>query len=171
MTSKIRKILFATDLSMSARYAFKYAADIAAHHGAKIVVMHVIENIPDKAGVNMGDLIGEKEWKKLKEEQEQDVRDILIGKKTERRLIVQALEKFCIKMQNESTGDNEQVEVAVKYGNTAEVIIEQLESSDMLVMAYHYHNALAETIIGGITKKVLKYSKKPVLLVPMVNGE
>ena len=41
----------------------------------------------------------------------------------------------------------------MKYGNTAEVIREQLESSDMLVMAHRSRNLLAEALPGQLYQK------------------
>jgi len=48
----------------------------------------------------------------------------------------------------------------VKYGNTAEVIIEQLESSDMLVIAYHSRNLLAEALPSQLYQKGAETKQK-----------
>ena len=44
MLPNIKMILYATDLSESARHAFGYAASLADRYGAKIVILHVIED-------------------------------------------------------------------------------------------------------------------------------
>ncbi len=42
MASKIEKILFATDLSPSARHAFEYVCRMAGPLGASIIILHVM---------------------------------------------------------------------------------------------------------------------------------
>ena len=48
MIPKIKKILYATDLSKNSEYAFYYAVDMAKRHDAEIVFLHAIEPIPCK---------------------------------------------------------------------------------------------------------------------------
>jgi nucleotide-binding universal stress UspA family protein len=45
MIPKIKKILYATDLSKNSAYAFRYAVNSAKKHGAEIIILHVIEEI------------------------------------------------------------------------------------------------------------------------------
>ncbi|CCK80845.1 universal stress protein [Desulfobacula toluolica] len=167
MASKVKKMIFATDLSMGARYAFKHAVDIAVHLNAVITVLHVIENIPNE--LEFVDLIGEKKWKELRKKRYQDARDVLIDKKTERRLIEKTLKQLCTNMQNESAMPSELVEIEVKYGDTAKLIIDQVENGncDMIVLAYHYRNLIKEVLPGQVTRKVLKHAKIPILLIPI----
>ena len=46
MIPQIKKILYATDLSKNAAYAFFYAVDMAKKYNASIVILHVVEPIP-----------------------------------------------------------------------------------------------------------------------------
>ncbi len=39
---KVKKILYATDLSESALFAFAYALDLATLYGAKLSLLHVL---------------------------------------------------------------------------------------------------------------------------------
>ena len=41
---EIKKILYATDLSENARYAFGYAVSLANRYGAGITILHVMES-------------------------------------------------------------------------------------------------------------------------------
>ncbi|RLB93486.1 MAG: universal stress protein, partial [Deltaproteobacteria bacterium] len=43
----IKKVLYTTDLSWSARYAFSYALSLAGKYEASLVILHVIEEIPN----------------------------------------------------------------------------------------------------------------------------
>ncbi len=54
MIPKIKKILYATDLSKNSAYAFLFATDIARRHDAKIVMLHAIEPVPAYAAAYTG---------------------------------------------------------------------------------------------------------------------
>jgi len=41
MSSQIKTILYATDLSKNSAFAFRYAVDMAKTHDARIVILHV----------------------------------------------------------------------------------------------------------------------------------
>jgi nucleotide-binding universal stress UspA family protein len=49
MIPKIKKILYATDLSKNSSYAFLYAIDMAKRHDAKIIILHAVEPLPPYA--------------------------------------------------------------------------------------------------------------------------
>jgi nucleotide-binding universal stress UspA family protein len=51
MTPQIKKILYATDLTKNSAFAFQYALEMALEHGAKIVILHIVEPIPDRKSV------------------------------------------------------------------------------------------------------------------------
>jgi nucleotide-binding universal stress UspA family protein len=44
---EIKKILYATDLSKNARYAFAYAVSLANLYDAKIILLHVLPEVPE----------------------------------------------------------------------------------------------------------------------------
>jgi len=170
MSTEIRKILFATDLSENARHAFKYAADIAARYNAEIVILHVIEDIPNNAESAIIQMLGYKEWIELRDQQEKDITGSLVEKISESKLIKLALGSLCERDSAELPPDaGQDVEIVVQSGNVVEEIIAQAESKGcgMIVMAYRSRNMLAESIIRGVCRNVLRRSKKPVLLVPM----
>jgi len=170
MKPEIKKILFTTDLSSNSRYAFSYAANIAGHHGAGIVILHVMEDIPQSAESLISGFLGEERMKKLARESEQSARAALIGKKSESMMIRQALNAFS---QNANADLAEKGhgfitdEVIVTKGDVVEEIINHANDCDMIIMAYRSRNMLAETVIGGRARKVLRRSKKPVLLIPV----
>ncbi|MBW2647743.1 MAG: universal stress protein [Deltaproteobacteria bacterium] len=170
MIPEIKKILFTTDLSENARYAFSYAANIAARYNAGIVILHVIEGIPNNVERQVMDMLGEKEWEELKKNNVKDTMSSLIGKRSESKLIRLALRSLGGQISDELPLDeDQQVEILVQPGNVVKEIIVQSESNGcgMIVMAYRSRNMLTESIIGGVCRKVLRRSKKPVLLVPM----
>ncbi len=157
MIPEIKKILYATDLSENARYAFGYAASIANRYGAGITLLHVLEDSPsgDSFVINM---IGEQRWKELKDTNEQKV----LEEFRER------LEKFCADVSAELPAcpfitD----EIIVKTGNSTEEILLQVDTKDfdLVVMGSRGVNSLAKAMMGGTARRVVRRCKKPVLVV------
>ena len=170
MATEIKKILFPTDLTQHAQYAFKFAASLADRYGAAIAILHVMEDIPMNVEAELAGFLGDKKWAELKKEQEDFARETLIGKKREGTMIRQALHTFCQEIKDGDPDCNFTAdEIVVKSGNVVQEIIEQAEASnaDLIVMAYYSRNMIAEAMMGGVTRRVLRRSKRPVLLVPM----
>ncbi|MFC1887037.1 universal stress protein [Thermodesulfobacteriota bacterium] len=170
MAAEIKKILFPTDLTQHAQYAFKFAVSLADRYGATIAILHVMEDLPVNVEAQLAGFLGDEKWTNQKKEHEKDARETLIGKKRDGMMIRHALHSFCQDMKD---GDPEcnftTDEIVVKSGNVVQEIIEQAETSnaDLIVMAYYSRNMLAEAMMGGVTRRVLRRSKRPVLLVPM----
>jgi len=59
MTTEVKKILFPTDLSKYARYAFNYAASIANRYGATISILHIMEELPTNVEAQIASFMGE----------------------------------------------------------------------------------------------------------------
>jgi nucleotide-binding universal stress UspA family protein len=85
-------------------------------------------------------------------------------------MIRQALDSFC----REFKADDPECsfvtdEIVVTTGKPAEEIVKQIEASgcDVVVMGYHERSMLEKAVLSGVTRKVLRRSKKPVLLVPL----
>ena len=67
MIPSIRNILFATDLSKSARHAFLYAVSLANRFEASITLLHVMEEVSHSADSLLRDFLGEERWQNLNE--------------------------------------------------------------------------------------------------------
>ncbi len=69
MVPDIKRILYATDLSDTARHAVRYACSIGHQYGAKVTLLHVIPDIVEEisigTGINRVDHMGKKEWESL----------------------------------------------------------------------------------------------------------
>jgi len=73
MIPDIKRILYATDLSENARYAFGYAVSLANRHNAKITVLHVVEELSSFAQSMVADMMGEKRLADIKTGKEKEV--------------------------------------------------------------------------------------------------
>ena len=174
MVLEIKKILFTTNLSKKSRHAFDYAVSLANRYGAAITIMYVMEGMSTTADHRLKDFLGEEMWQDIKETHEQEARKILIGKKKEAALIRQKLDEFCGEVKAEF-GDDSFVtdEIVVAEGNVVDEILTEVQSRgcDLIVMGYHVRSKLEEAVLGSTTRKVLRRSKTPVMLVQLVEEE
>lgn len=65
MQSQIRKILYATDLSPNSAHAFRYALKLAMDNGARIVILHVVDNTLLYHPMAIGGIIPEEKLNEL----------------------------------------------------------------------------------------------------------
>jgi nucleotide-binding universal stress UspA family protein len=168
MMPHIKKILFTTDLSKQTRYAFDYAISIASRYGASLTILYVMEDLSPTQSANLQGFIGEERWEDLRQSHEQEVRQILIGKKKEGRMIQDALGDMLASTQKDfKTPGVMAEEIVVTQGDTVDCILQEVEARacDLIVMGYHPRSRLEEAIIGSVSRSVLRRSKVPVLLV------
>jgi nucleotide-binding universal stress UspA family protein len=158
MIPKIKKILYATDLSENARYAFGYAADLAQHYDTMITILYVMENINHVVEIQIKDMMGQEKWDRLQSEK----LDSLTQKIKDR------LEDFCKEMDSQIDSCRLLIEdIRITKGNPTEVILNTAKDihADMIVMGSYGHNILQDAFIGGTARRVVKKSETPVLVV------
>ena len=168
MVPEIKKILFATDLSSASRYAFNYAAAIAAKHNAGLRILHVREEVSPTATTHLQGFLGEERWRQLVESQQNQAQQILIGKKREGSVIREALGEFCDAAAAELTGcEFTTDEIIVASGNVVDEILAAVESRgcDLVVMGHHVRGKFGEAFLGSTSRRVLRHCKVPVLMV------
>lgn len=170
MVTTIKKILFTTDLSEHAKEVFKHTIRLAGSCQASITMLHVIEETTSNAKNLVIDLMGQDVYESLEKENAAFAQNIMLGKRKEAPIIQEVLEKLA--QQSEITGDKNPVQVddtLVTIGNIAEEIVHQAEKKgcDIIVMGYHVKNIIAELMLGGKTRKVMRHSKIPVYLIPI----
>lgn len=170
MTPQIKKILFATDLSAQARKAFGYAASLAGHYCADLVILHVMEETSPSIDSLVANVVGVERLKALRAESEQAAREILIGKRRDRehgllREVIGELRK-----EAGAAIDGEPVapdEIVVTKGNVVEAVLQTAEATgcDLIVMGHYVRSGLSRTVLGSATRGVLRQGRFPVLLV------
>ena len=158
MIPEIEKILYTTDLSQNARYAFGYAASLANRYDAGITIFHVLEDISPTADSLAINIIGKERWEELRGNNEKEVLDTIKSR----------LEKFCEDVQSKLPScpfitDN----ILVKIGNPVDEILHEVENNsyDMVVMGAHGHGVLSDAIMGSVSRRVVRRCKMPVLVV------
>ena len=158
MIPEIKKILYTTDLSKTSNFAFSYAAGLANRYDASITVMHVLKDSTHSSEDLITTVIGEKKWRDILERNKMDILEN----------IRQRLESFCEETRSEMSGCPFLVEnIIVKIGNPVDAIVNEAEKDDydIVVMGAHGHGAISGTVIGSVSRRVLRRTKKPVLVV------
>jgi len=158
MIPDIKRILYSTDLSENARYAFGYAVSIANRHDARITVLHVVEELSSFAQSMVADMMGEKRLADIKTEKEKEVISELKIR----------LEEFCDNVRHEQPScpfvvDN----TIVTTGHPVDQIVHQAEKldADLIVIGSHGRGGLADVTMGSTSRRVLRRCAMPVLVV------
>jgi nucleotide-binding universal stress UspA family protein len=159
MIPKIKKILYATDLSKNSAYAFFYAVDMAKNHNASIVILHTIEPIRHIYGEGGIDIEGVLK-KAKKQEQEMDIEEIK-----------KRLQEFCKKTETQIGSPCVELvsKILVPLGHPVEEILKAAddEGCDAIVLGTHGKGFLRQTFLGSVAGSVLERTRKPVFIIPL----
>jgi nucleotide-binding universal stress UspA family protein len=160
--------LFATSLSADCMAAFDMAAGIATRFQATLVLLHVVEKMPDYIESRLVGLLGEKQWKETIASRISGAREQLIGKKSSNKMIQVALEQFCndAGIDNDACGYHSR-EIVVTDGEVIQDILKTAKDFDCdLIIMGAKHGFLSHNSIGTIIKDVMRQSKIAVMMVP-----
>jgi nucleotide-binding universal stress UspA family protein len=164
MIPKIQKILYATDLSPNSVYALRYAMNSAMKHDADIIILHVLEKV-DPASHVMLDLY-------LYEERHQEIVEEHISET--KALIKKRLRTLRDKeLKGRPDFEDKVISIEVCEGFPAEKILSKAEelNCDEIIMGTHSKGIIANTFLGSTAKRVLRRSRKPVLIIPLPREE
>jgi nucleotide-binding universal stress UspA family protein len=163
---RIKKILYATDLSETAVHAFSYAVSLANLYGAGITILHVLTEFPEEEFI--ANMIPADTWKAIKEQHYSKARDQLIGKKRDHVALKEILEAFSEEAQADAEDQTFVTdEVLIKHGTPAEIIVQTAkeQNCDLIVMGTHGHGTFADVFVGSTAKWVIRQSSIPVLVI------
>lgn len=155
---EIQKILFSTDLSKNARYAFRYAAGLAHQYDAAITLLHVIEDLSESAISQVTAFIGKSRWQEF--QKKKDVEYV--------ELIQDRLQGFCSEMSEKLKACPFIVDdIRIFHGHPVDIILKQADTGkfDLIVMGTHGTGGFEDRLIGSTAQRVVRLSKIPVLTV------
>ena len=160
MIPQIKKILYATDLTKNSAYAFYFALDTARKHGAQIVILHCIANVPPYVYHEAG-FGAEKLLDKAKAQEKED--DIAAIKKH--------LQEYCQKAESQAGSPCIGLvsDIIVKAGYAVEEILNTADEAgcDMIVLGTHGKGWVNQAFLGSVARSVLERTKKPTFLIPL----
>ena len=160
MLPQIKNILYATDLSENARYAYNYAASLAQQYAAQITILHVIEKLSAETFLQIQGYVGEEKWKQLQEEKQADFISTIKGR----------LNSFCDEISGELDACTFQVDkILIKEGIAADEILHQAElnGADLIVMGNRGFGIFKDALMGGTARRLVRRSSIPVMVVKL----
>ena len=143
----VKKILYATDLSENARFAFAYAVSLANLYGAKIALLHVLPEVSELMEKHVIGYIDAGQWEEIKARHFDEVKEALSGERKDHPAV-----------------DDIIVE---RGGNPVDEILKQAIklNCDLIVLGSHGHGKLEDVMIGSTARRVVRRSAVPVLVV------
>jgi nucleotide-binding universal stress UspA family protein len=140
-----KSILFATDFSESSDHAFEYAYTVAKCFDAKLLVLHIINELVDLRGFYVPHISIDK----LEEEMAESAHKMM--------------EKF---IETHAQG-YDHLESIVAPGIPYDEILKKAEeeSVDMIVMGTHGRTGLDHVLFGSTAEKVVRKSEIPVMTI------
>lgn len=168
----IKKILYTTDLSESGRYAFPYAASLTRRYNAELTVLHVVKADPELSRSLVG-YISDELWENLKNQSLEEAREVLVQRKRDNTAIRKDIGEFYEEIQKSGSKNSIDYKIVVNLGYPVEKILEfaENENIDMIVMASHGNSKLEDAMMGSTTRRVLRRSTIPVLVVRIPKAE
>ena len=155
MIPQIKTILFATDLSKNAAYAFYYAVRLAKRDEAKIVILHAVEPLPPML-ISFGDFshkVAKDRWDETVKKFKERIEDISV--KVDTRTGISSVDLIS--------------KILIRLGPPVEEILKAVdeEGCDVIVIGTHSKGFLQQTLVGSVCSSVLHRTRKPVLVVPL----
>ncbi len=161
MLPKIETILYCTDLSKNASYAFKYAVTLAKETGTKIHILHVVEKLSNDARIALKTYV-----------MNEKSRDEILNKRRDhaKELLSERQNIFWLThvTEEEKQLRKQIVSIDIVESYPAESILKKSKelSVDLIVMGTH-EKGLMHTFLGSVAKSVIHRSKIPTLVIPL----
>jgi nucleotide-binding universal stress UspA family protein len=164
MIPRIKKILYATDLTKNSAYAFRYAVNSAQKHEAEIHILHVVETMSPQTQGLLSMYMGPDKIDQLHDE-------------TKRNLTRRIEERLMEFARRELKGDPKTLKrvasIKVAMGDPAEEILKKMDElkADILILGMHGRDIIKHTFLGRVSERVLHRIRKPVFLIPLPEEE
>ena len=145
---KYKKVLFCTDFSENADYAFEFACGIAKRDEGVLYILHVIPENPHHAYAE--DFVSTENLEKIQKTIEEDI-------------VNNYKERYVKKME-----DAVEFETVTRSGRADKEILEfaEKEKVDLIVMGTHGGTGIEHVFFGSVAEKVSRHSRFPVFIIP-----
>ncbi len=161
MVVDVKKILFATDLSQTARHAVKYACSIGNKYNAQVHAIHVVPDVLDEyssgTGINLSSSMDKKKWDEFNKKNIETAKGLI----HERMKLTS--QKVLEEIPHCPLSENRTIVLA---GNPVDQIVKTAQDNnfDLIIMGTHGHGKFEEMMIGSTASGVILKSKVPVLV-------
>ena len=161
MVIDVKKILFATDLSETARHAVKYACSIGNKYDAQVHAVHIVPDVLDEYSSGTGiDLSGIIDKTKKSELNQKNIEAATTAIHERMKITSQkVLEEIPHCPLSEER-------IIVQAGDPVDEIVKiaREQNFDLIIMGTHGHGELEELMVGSTASGVILKSKVPVLV-------
>lgn len=159
MLPKYQTILVATDLTPNSEHAFKHAVTLARCFDARIYLLHVVPEVDASVRSYVSMIMGQGSLDKFAFQHEEEAR----------KEIRHELETFA--REELAHHDKELDRIAgvdVLHGHPVAQILQEADriDADLIVLGAHGKGAVDYTFLGSVSEKLLRKTRKPVLVVP-----
>ena len=156
MIPEIKKILYATDLSKNAAYAFYFTVDLARKRNSKMVILHAIEPVPPYVLAYAEDAMR----KAQQDSVEESIREIKKRLQHSCEILESKIGSPCMDLVSN---------IIVRVGYPVEEILKAAdeEECDLIVLGNHGKGRLQQTFLGSVSRSVLDRTRKPVFIIPL----
>jgi nucleotide-binding universal stress UspA family protein len=145
---KYKKVLFCTDFSENADYAFEFAYGIAKRDKGILYILHVIPYNPHQAYVES--FITTEDLKKIQTAVEEDT-----ANNYKERYEKEIEEGISYEFVTKTGREDEEILTFAKQENV-----------DIIVMGTHGRTGIEHVFFGSVSEKVLRHSPFPVFVIP-----
>ncbi len=159
--SLFTKILYATDLSETAKKAARYALSLANEYGAELTVINVVPDLVEEMSAGMGyDLASHFGQDKLSSFYEE-------GLEESKKAMIERVHSVLHEAGSELENCTVQPKVEVKVGHPVRKIVEMATEGgyDLVVLGTHGHSMLDDLLLGSVARGVVKKCPMPVMTV------
>jgi ACR3 family arsenite efflux pump ArsB/nucleotide-binding universal stress UspA family protein len=159
MVADIKKILFASDISTTAKFAARYACSIGNSFNAKVWVIHVVPDLLEayssEAGIRVSD--DENQNADFNKQAMEDAKQILQERIRHTSKKVLAEIEFCPLAEEN---------IFIKAGDPVDQIVKTAKEGnfDLVIMGTHGQGEFEEIILGSTASGVIHKSNVPVLV-------
>jgi nucleotide-binding universal stress UspA family protein len=155
-------ILYATDLSESARLALRHAVSLAGRYGAAMTILHVVpdlvELMSEDAGFDIESHFSSAEWEAI------NITAMTRAKEKARERVREMIAECATDSPRCPVSG---AELKIQAGDPAARILAEIHSGnyDVVVMGAHGRGAFMDMLLGSVANKVVRLSPVPVLTV------
>ena len=157
----VKKILFATDLSETARHAVKYACSIGNKYNAQVHAVHIVPDVLDEyssgTGIDLSGIIDKTKKSELNQDNIEKAKTAIHERmKITSQKVLEEIPHCPLSEER----------IIVQAGNPVDeiVTIAKDQNFDLIIMGTHGHGELEELMVGSTASGVILKSKVPVLV-------
>ncbi len=157
-TPQLKKILYCTDLGEHTAPVFMHALAQAKNREALITILHVVEPISETAQAMISTYLSDTDLQQFRRE----------GLEKVSNYMKKRIDTF-LRKETGRTLENEPIEeIKVVSGRPSEEILRVAEEKDfdLIIMGKSSHKIRGNKVMGSASRRVTRYSKKPVLIIP-----